>query len=326
MKHLKTLTVITAVAAVAAVAAWAGSASAQTVSIGTNPQGSLFFSIGTAVSKVMVEKTATQYRVAPYSGSSTYIPLINQGRLAFGLSNGGESTFAYTGTEIFAGKANQNLRLVGVMINTASGFAVPTASPAKTVADLKGLKISSQYTSGRIFHYYSTALLATAGLTHADFKTVPTPNFVKAINNMAQNRVDAAIVPFNAGIGKKAMATMSGGWRYVTIEAAGKRADVAAILPSSRLVKKSPGKGATGVVADPTTMIELDFFLIAGAHVADDVVYDLVKTLHANKPALAKAFGAFNRFKPDNMAFPNPVPYHPGAIKFYKEMGIWPGK
>lgn len=313
-------------ATAAAVAAFAGTASAQTTSIGTNQQGSLFYSIGTAVSKVMVEKTKAQYRVAPYSGSSTYIPLINQGKLAFGLSNGGEATFAYTGTEIFDGKANENLRLVGVMINTASGFAVPVDSPAKTISDLKGLKISSEYTSGRIFHYYSKAILSTAGLAHKDFKLVPTPNFVKAIDNMAQNRVDAAIVPFNAGVGKKAMATMKDGWRYVTIESSGDKANVAGILPSARLVSKKPGKGATGVAADPTTMIELDFFMIAGAHVPEDVVYNLVKTLHGNKTALGDAFGAFKRFKPENMAYPNPVPYHPGAVKFYKEAGIWQGK
>ena len=319
MKFLKLI------AAVGVSAMVAGTASAQTYSIGTNQQGSLFFSIGTALSKVMVEKTSKQYRVAPYAGSSTYIPLINQGRLSFGLANGGEATFAHTGTEIFAGKANPNIRLVGVTISTASGFAVPTGSKAKTVADLKGMTISSEYTSGRTFHYYSKALLHTAGLTHKDFKAVPTPNFVKAINNFAQGRVDAAIVPFNAGIGKKAMATMKGGWRYVTVEASGDRAMVHKIFPSARLVKKKPGKGATGVAANPTTMIELDFFLLTGAHVADDVVYNLVKTMHANKASLGKAFGAFKRFNPAKMATKNPVPYHPGAIKFYKEAGIWQG-
>ena len=318
MKYLKIIL------STAAGVALTTSVMAQTLSIGTNQQGSLFFSIGTAISKVMVEKTKKQFRVAPYAGSSTYIPLIDQGRLAFGLSNGGEATFAYTGAELFEGKPSKNLRLIGVAINTASGFAVPTDSKYKTVADLKGAKISSQYTSGRIFDYYSKALMSTAGLTYADFKTVPTPNFVTAINNFAQGRVDAAIVPFNAGVGKKAMATMKGGWRYVTIEAEGERAKVEQILPSSRLVKKIPGKKATGVKADPTTMIELDFFVIGGAHVSDDVVYEIVKTMYNNKDALKAAFGAFARFKPKAMATKNPVPYHPGAIKFYKEMGVWP--
>jgi len=301
-------------------------ASAQTISIGTNQQGSLFFSIGTAISKVMVEKTGKQFRVAPYAGSSTYIPLINNGELSFGLSNGGEAAFAYSGTEIFDKKPNKNLRMVSVTVNTASGFAVPTNSEAKTVADLKGMKISSEYTSGRTFHYYSEALLYTAGLSHEDFKLVPTPNFVTAINNFAQGRVDAAIIPFNVGEGKKAMATMRGGWRYVTVEAAGERANVNKIFPSSRLEKYRPGKNATGVIADPTVMLELDFFLNCGAHVSDEIVYELVKTMYNNKPDLEKAFGAFVRFEPDGMARKNPVPYHPGAIKFYKEVGTWPPK
>jgi TRAP-type uncharacterized transport system substrate-binding protein len=95
-------------------------------------------------------------------------------------------------------------------------------------------------------------------------------------------------------------------------------------FPSARLVPMTPSKKRTGVVDDPTYMIEVDFFVLAGAHVADEVVYELVKTMHANKPDLAAAFGAFNRFKPDQMVRDNSVPYHPGAIKFYKEIGIWP--
>ncbi|ETX11936.1 hypothetical protein MUS1_07700 [Marinomonas ushuaiensis DSM 15871] len=44
----------------------------------------------------------------------------------------------------------------------------------------------------------------------------------------------------------------------------------------------------------------------------------------SNKAALAKSFGAFNKYFPENMVQKKVVPYHTGAIKAYKEMGIWP--
>jgi hypothetical protein len=310
-------------AAAACSFAFAGTAAAQTITIGTNPQGALFYSMGSAIAKVASEKTGAQYRIAPFAGSSTYIPMINQGRLDFGLSNGGEAAFAHSGTGVFDGIANPNLRLVGVAIATQTSFAVPAKSSYKTLADLKGARIATGYTSGKIFHYYMTAALATAGLTEDDFKKVPMPNFVAAINGMSQGRIDAALIPMNAGVGKKAMAEMQDGWRYLSLgNDAGAAAAVEKALPSGRLVEKSPSKALTGVVDDPTRMVEVDFFVIAGAHVDDETVYRLTKAMYENKPDLAAAFGAFNRFAPDAMHQANPVPYHPGAVKFYKEVGL----
>ncbi|MDB4837298.1 TAXI family TRAP transporter solute-binding subunit [Marinomonas sp.] len=297
---------------------------AATYGVGTNQQGSLFYSMGAALSKTMVAKTDKQYRVSPYAGSSTYIPLLNAGRLAFGLANGGEATFAYLGMENFEGRANKNLRLVGAVISTQTSFAVPTESSVTSIEDLKGKKVPSGYNSGRTFHFYSNAALASGFISINDTKKVPMPNFVKALSALEEGRVDAALVPMNVGAGKKAMATMSEGWRYISLsnnEIA--RAEVERNLPSARIVSMTPSPSLTGVVANPTNMIEVDFFLISGADVADDVVYELVKTMANNKPELAKSFGAFNRYSPEGMVKENVVPYHPGAIKAYKEMGIW---
>jgi len=297
---------------------------AKPLTIGTNPQGSLFYSMGTAISKVMVEKTDKQFRVAPYAGSSTFIPMINAGRLAFGMANGAEATFAYQGVGSFDKRPNDKLRLVGVAIATQTSFAVPTESPIQSIADLKGKNLPAGYNSGRTFHYYSNAALAADGLTIEDATKVPMPNFVSAINALGEGRVDAALVPMNAGVGKKAMATMKNGWRYISLsQSDDATAAVEKNLPSARIVSISPDKSKTGVVADPTNMIEVDFYVLAGADVADDDVYELVMTMANNKDALSNAFAAFNRYDPSKMAQKNPVPYHPGAIKAYKEMGIW---
>lgn len=302
-------------------------AQAQTYVVGTNQQGSLFYSMGTALAKVMVEKTGAQYRVAPYAGSSTFIPLLDTGRLAFGFANGGEASFAFNGVDSFDKHPNKNLRLVGVAVATQTSFAVAMDSPIKSIADLKGARLPSGYNSGRTFHYYSNAALASGGLTIDDAQKVPVPNFVNGIDAMAENRVDVALVPMNAGAGKKAMVTMKGGWRYISLnDTAEARAAVEKNLPSARIASVKPDPGKTGVVADPTNMIEVDFYILTGAHVPDDVVYTLVKTMAANKDALAAAFGAYKGYDPAKMVQSNPVPFHPGAIKAYKEMGIWTGK
>lgn len=313
--------------ALGVVAGLATAASAQTYTIGANPQGSIFYATAAAIAKVAVDKTGLQFRVSPYSGSSTYIPLVNKGELAFGLSNGAEYAFAYSGTELFKGKKSENLRSVMMTFPLTNGFGVRKDSPMRTVADLKGKKVPTVYTSGRIFHYLQGASLAAGGLGEKDLNGVPTPNFVEGIKLFMAGRVDAGYIPFNSGIGKQAMVKIPGGWRYLSIgNASDATQKAAAFLPTSRTVLVKPSEKATGVVDDPTVLLQVDIALFAGAHVSDDVVYKVVKTMAASKADLTKALGAFARYNPKTMARPHPVPYHPGAIKAYKELGLWPSK
>lgn len=299
-------------------------AAAQTYSIGANPQGSVFFAAASAIGKVGVEKTGLQFRVAPYSGSSTYIPKVDQGELAFGMSNGAEYVFAYSGTELFDGKPNKNLRSVMFTFPLTNGFAVRADSGIKTAADLKGKKIPAVYSSGRIFAYLQNAWLAAAGLKESDVVAVPMAQFVLGVKAFMEGRTDAAYVPFNSAIGKEAMAKIPGGWRYISTGLVDNPDEAASeALPTARTVKVKPGANATGVVDDPTTLLAIDVAMFTHKDVPDDIVYKVVKAVHENKEELTKSFGGFARFDPKNMVRKTAVPYHPGAIKAYKELGIW---
>jgi len=299
-------------------------AAAQTYSIGANPQGSVFYAAAAAIAKVGVDKTGLQFRVAPYSGSSTYIPLVDKGELAFGMSNGAEYAFAYAGKELFEGHPNKNLRSVMFTFALTNGFAVRKDSDIKTASDLKGKKIPAVYSSGRIFAYLQNAWMAAAGLKESDVVPVPMPNFVVGIKAFTEGRTDAAYIPFNSGAGKEAMAKIPGGWRYLSTGTADNADDKASeALPTARTVKIKPNSNATGVEDDPTTLIAIDVTMFTNKDVPEDVVYKVVKTIFENKPGLAKALAAFARFEPKNMVRKSPVPYHPGAIKAYKELGVW---
>ena len=122
---------------------------------------------------------------------------------------------------IFDGKPNKNMRMIGTYYQNPGSYAVRTNSKYKTIEDLKGARVPSDYTSGRIFHYLCEAILATAGMNHDDFVKVPVPNFVAGVNAFIQGRADAAYIPLNSGIGKKAMASIRGGWRFIDFDGYG---------------------------------------------------------------------------------------------------------
>jgi len=68
----------------------------------------------------------------------------------------------------------------------------------------------------------------------------------------------------------------------------------------------------------------IDVVVGVGAHVSDEVVYEFVKAVYGSKKDLVAGHPNFNAFqeKSSGKAQPN-LPHHPGAIKFYKETGIW---
>jgi TRAP-type uncharacterized transport system substrate-binding protein len=68
-----------------------------------------------------------------------------------------------------------------------------------------------------------------------------------------------------------------------------------------------------------------DVVLYTHVKVPDEVVYNTVKAIYGNKPDLAASSGGFRTFSPERMAMPvQRVDFHPGALKFYKEIGLGP--
>jgi TRAP-type uncharacterized transport system substrate-binding protein len=91
----------------------------------------------------------------------------------------------------------------------------------------------------------------------------------------------------------------------------------------SRLVKVSPGAGRTGVQED-TYMLSYDFYLVAREDLPDHIVTDVLRVLWDQNATLIKINAPLNEWTPDHFVTDSPtVPYHPAAVRFYTERGVW---
>lgn len=321
MKFVKTLACVTAVAMLT------GTASAATLGIATSPAGSLYNRAGTALAKLLNEKLGIKARVQPYSGSSTYIPFLNNDEVQLGLVNVSDAVTSLKGTENFKGRPQPNLRLLSIMFPLPFTFAVPADSPAKKLSDVKGLTFPTHFTAQTTIAKLHRALLANAGLTEKDMKSYPVPNIVKAVEALGDGRVKVAGSTPGMGVMKKAHIKQRkhGGLRFISINTDAKSiAAMQAIIPSALLIIK-PAKHTPSVV-EPTAFMAFYAFLTTNTKMSDKQAYDIVKTMHDNKPHLVKSTKLLTRFKPDAMTFKMERAYHPGAIKYYKEIGQWPPK
>ena len=63
-------------------------------------------------------------------------------------------------------------------------------------------------------------------------------------------------------------------------------------------------------------------FAIGRADLPDDLVYQLVKAVFENQPRLVKATAAASDTLPQNVVKDTFLPFHPGAVRYYREIGI----
>ena len=320
MKFLK-LVFVTAVAAVMATAAHA-----QVRVIASNPQGSIFYSASVAIGKLLDEKLKMQVRVQPMGGSSTYIPLLNRGETDFGLTNVDDLLTAFKGTGNFR-QPNPDLRLIAAVFPLTLGVMVPNDSAIKTMADLKGKTMPWGYNAQTTGRALQQAVLANANMSMKDVKGVPTQSLFSGVDMLGEGKVDAATIAVGTAQGQRANVSLAshGGVRFLNVDSSPEAlARQRKVLPSRTIVIQ-PAPYAVGIIG-PTTIIAYSIFFSTGAKMPDDVVYNIAKTIHGGKDEMLKGHPVFRGFDPARMTEEIGVPYHPGAIKYYKEIGQWPPK
>jgi TRAP transporter TAXI family solute receptor len=310
---------LSAAAAIGLSALVAAPAAAQQLGIGTMGQGTSGYSMGSAIARVLSEN-GVDALVQPSAGTSAYLPLIDMGELDIGIANAIEVGDAVAGEGAFDGRALANLRPIARLYPFRVGVFVRDDSDIQTIADLKGASITYGFSSQVTLNRVLQALLATGGLTEADIEPVLVPNVVRGADDFSAGRVDAAF--FAMGSGKVAEADAAvGGLRFLPVSDAPEAvARMQAILPQAYVTKVQPVPNLAGV-DEPINAMAYDYMLVAGAHVSDERVAEIVRLLHDNKDALAESFGGFRSFRPDAMHVDIGVPYHDGAVAAYKVLG-----
>ena len=188
----------------------ASAASAQTVSIGTNPQGSLAYAAGAGVAKVAIENAGVKMRVIPQGGPVVTLPLLNRGELDFTIAVSVVTAFANNGGAMFKGKKQDDVRVAASLFPLIVATYVRKDSPIKTFADIRGKRVASKFTKQKISGLFTRALMATAGVTMKDVKKFPVPNGVRAVEAFMAGKIDAVNWSMSSGKTRQAHAAVGG--------------------------------------------------------------------------------------------------------------------
>jgi TRAP transporter TAXI family solute receptor len=298
---------------------------AQTVGFATLPPGSILHAQASVIAKVVQDKSKLQVRVIGYGGDTGILEAVNSKKDDFWILDVGESSDALHGRGTWKRNAKPNLRTAITMYGFQMGFWVKKDSNINSIADLKGKRVPSEWAQQTGVIPHTTAALAAGGITYNDVVKVPEVNVVRAADDFKAGRLD--LLFFAVGAPKvQEVAAAVGGLRLLPMNPlpdSEKRMKV--VRPEYYLSTVNPAPHMAGI-DKPSQVQTIDVVIGVGAHVPDAVVYQFVKAMRENKKALAAGHPNFNRFDEIEAGKVQPsLPHHPAAIKYFKEVGVWPG-
>jgi uncharacterized protein len=302
----------------------------RSLTIGSNPPGTVFYALASGLAKVVSDATPMQMAVQPYTGTSTFMPLLNSGELDFGINNFVDMALAFQGSErLKIGGQNPfphipNVRLVMRGSPFLVGLLVRKDSPIKTIYDIKGKRLTGEYPAQLAVWYNMFGALASAGLTWKDAKVVAVPAANEGVDALVQGRADVTQHALNSAKVREADAAI--GVRHLSIDCS--------LEGEKRLRQAVPGyyprivkAGAALAVVEDTCFTAYDICLTAPKVATDTVVVAVLKAIWDNIDKLPPFHPAFNEWTRERAVDPDvTIPYHPGAILFYKERGVWSAK
>jgi uncharacterized protein len=297
--------------------------------IGANPAGSLFYSVASGLANVISGAGPMQAVVQPYTGSSTFLPLLDSGEIDFGIVNAVDMGLAFQGARLKIGGKNPlphspNTRLIMRGSPLLTSLVAKKDGPVKTVADVKGKRVTGEYPAHLAVWFSVFGSLATGGLTWEDVKVVPVPAVNEGIDALVQGRADVSNHTVASAKIKEADAAI--GVRFVSLDCSPQgETRLKKAVPGYYLITLKAGH-SNGIIVD-TCVQAYDMYLVGHKGLSSEHVSTTLKAIWDNVDKLAPLHPSLQEWSRERAIDPDAtMAYHPAAVQFYKERKVWPAK
>lgn len=250
--------------------------------------------------------------------SAENINLINNGEAEIAIVQNDVMTYAYNGTETFAGKDPiTGFSTMATVYAEVCQIVLAPDSGIESIADLAGKRVSVG-APGSGVEANARQILAATGLTFDDIDAQYL-GFGDSANAIKDKALDAAFV--TAGTPTTAVMELAS-----TNDIALLALDQATV---DQLVADYPYYTVNVIPAGTYESIQYDVLtvavkatLIVSPELSEDMVYNMTKALFENKETIATAHAKGAELDMQAAVEGASVPLHPGAEKFYKEQGV----
>lgn len=251
-------------------------------------------------------------------GSQENIRRLVQGDIELAISNAAITYQAVRGGTGW--EAPHDVEVVMTLAPNVAQFITRAGSDVRRIADLRGKRVAIG-PAGAGFEQFVGPLLEAHGVGFDDFSPL--------------NATQSAAVDM-LGDGSIAAAFLGGAVPHPAVTQAAATLDLR-FIPYDRearevLARDYPFFWPVTVPARTYKGQEEDFHglnvgsmhLITAAGADQELIYQITKTLYENRQAVVERAAAGRSINPENVVRDTGTTFHPGAVRYYREAGIWP--
>ena len=291
------------------------------LSVGTAPPGGAFFVVGGAIAQVVDDRAGDlswDVSAEATKGTQENIRRLVRGELDFALANAAISYFAVRGEGAWGEK--QAINAVMTLAPNIALFVTPEGTEIRAIGDLRGKRVVVG-PAGAGFEYFLAPILNAHGVTYEDFSPLHNTQ-AGAVDMLADGSAAAAFLGGAVPTASITQASASQDVRFIPF----------GVPEKERLFRDYPFFNAASIPAN-TYRGQAEAFdgmnvgsmhLVAPAALDEETVYRFTRILYENRADVVKKHPAGKAIQPGNVIRDTGTPFHPGAIRFYREIGIWP--
>jgi uncharacterized protein len=287
----------------------------KSLTLATASPGGVYYVYGEALAQILTEKLGITVNPLPTQGPVHNVKLLENGTAQLGMITMGIGLQGWNGSgDWTAGKSFHNMRALFPMYDTPFQAIVLQQSGVTTLAQLNDKRVSvgpKAGTGGTYIPAILKLLGISADINYGSFEAMATELFA--------GRDDA-------------FATLTGAPVPAIVAAEAKERFIF-VSPSSEQIeairKAMPEFSPSKISAGTYRSLDKDYvtfgvynFAIGRADLPDDLVYQLVKAVFENQPRLVKTISTASDTVPKNVDKDTFLPFHPGAVRYYREIGI----
>ncbi|MCR5188763.1 MAG: TAXI family TRAP transporter solute-binding subunit [Treponema sp.] len=314
----KILTISAALLAAALIFSGCTGSSQKDYILATGGTGGTYYPFGGAIANIWNTKIENMNVTAQATGASAEnLRLINKGEAEFATVQNDVMDYAFHGTDMFAGEKLENVMTIGTMYPEVIQIAVSESSGIKSVADFKGKRISVG-DAGSGVEFNAKQILEGYGLTFDDIKK-SNLSFKESAEGIQNGTLDGCFI--TAGVPNSALQELAFTAGLILIPVSGPEADAICSKYSFYTQTTIPGKTYKGTDED-TPALAIKATLAVSAKLDEETVYQMTKTLFENLDELGQAHAKGKEVSAEAAVTGVSVPFHPGAEKYFKELGL----
>ena len=287
------------------------------LSLGAAPPGGAFFVVGGALAEVLTE-SGMQVTAEATKGSGENLRRLAADELDLALSNAAVSYFAARGEDGWG--REYPVEAVMTLAPNVALFVSPRRHGVERIADLAGKRVVVGV-AGAGFEHFIRPIVEAHGVTYEDF--TPLYNTQSgAVDLLTDDNAQAAFLGGAVPTASIVQATAGMDTRLVPFDEERRRT----------LVDRYPFYREAVIPAGTYRGQDEDFagldvgsmHLVTRTNADADLIYRVTKTLWERRAAVTERHPAGRAINERNAVRDTGLRFHPGAVRFYREAGLWP--